>query len=307
MVPRAPNDTPARSARIARQTGQGKSEAVTVPIIAELVRFNSSRLPAGWSDQWHLHPFHQVDAYLEGRGVHELHGGLAIPSRAGQGVIIPPLTWHRTTSRRGCWDVALKAYLSPHAAAAVGPKAMGFGLSGATQAMITHAVEMLAAGQRFCLDWAAASATAAVLDAIGAVPPAQVQPGGDDDQFRQKLLRILSETSTMAQASWSVRALAAQCSMSADHFTRLFERELGLTPREFLLENRMRLAATLLTGQPPRTVKQVAQMTGYTTVQAFGRAFRDAFDVSPAQFRRSPQDMHGPSRNRRKAGLRPAT
>ncbi|MFB3890658.1 MAG: helix-turn-helix domain-containing protein [Phycisphaerae bacterium] len=295
MAKGAQNDNPTRAGGIRA----GRSEAVVVPVVTELIRFNSSALPAGWSDSRHMHPFHQIDVVLEGLLEHDLDGRAHLASRAGHAIVIPPLNWHRTHSRRGCWDAAMKLYLSAPASAALGHLPFRFGLPPAVRDVVIRASTMFDHGRDFHVDWAATASTILVLEAIAAVPPANLQarPGGD---FRRRLLAVLSEVAGAPGAPFSVQDLADRCSVSSDHFTRLFERELGLTPRQFMRESRMRLAAMLLTGQPARSVKEVARLTGYTTVQAFSRAFREALDTSPASFQRNPDQAHGPSMNRRK-------
>jgi AraC family transcriptional regulator len=75
----------------------------------------------------------------------------------------------------------------------------------------------------------------------------------------------------------------------------MFRRAIGQSPKRFIIESRMRHAATLLAEAPARSIKEISEIAGYTTVQAFSRAFRQALGTSPAAFRRAPHIGRGPS------------
>ncbi|MGI8923940.1 MAG: helix-turn-helix transcriptional regulator [Fimbriimonadales bacterium] len=78
--------------------------------------------------------------------------------------------------------------------------------------------------------------------------------------------------------------MAARAAYSRSHFSRLFANGVGETPR--ILRRRLQLeaAAHLLT----RTrfgVGEIAVEVGYATPEAFAKAFKTAYGVSPRQFR----------------------
>jgi AraC family transcriptional regulator len=80
--------------------------------------------------------------------------------------------------------------------------------------------------------------------------------------------------------------LAAVACMSKYHFLRTFRRIVGLTPHQFLLDLRMRRAATVLcTTQTP--ISAIAFDAGFGDLSTFNGRFRDVFGVSPGGLRRS--------------------
>jgi AraC-like DNA-binding protein len=81
-------------------------------------------------------------------------------------------------------------------------------------------------------------------------------------------------------------ALAAIAGMSPYHFLRLFQRELGLTPHQYLIRTRLRRAVALLrdTG---RSVTDVALTVGYGDLSNFVRTFRKHVGCTPEAFRRA--------------------
>ncbi|HEX5342495.1 MAG TPA: AraC family transcriptional regulator [Duganella sp.] len=82
--------------------------------------------------------------------------------------------------------------------------------------------------------------------------------------------------------AWTVAALADLCGMSRSKFARRFREAVGVTPADYLLGQRMRLAKGLL--QRGRQVQDVACAVGYSTQPAFTRAFRAACRQSPREW-----------------------
>lgn len=84
----------------------------------------------------------------------------------------------------------------------------------------------------------------------------------------------------------AVAELAAVAGCSRYHFSRVFKAWMGISPGQYLLDQRLRLSATSLQ-QSRRVLKEVAADCGFTDVNYFCRAFRKSFGISPGQFRRS--------------------
>jgi AraC family transcriptional regulator len=78
--------------------------------------------------------------------------------------------------------------------------------------------------------------------------------------------------------------VARNAGLSAFHFLRLFARVLGVTPHQYLLRARLRLAARLLAADT-RPITDVAYDCGFADLSNFVRTFRRAAGISPGQFR----------------------
>ena len=58
-----------------------------------------------------------------------------------------------------------------------------------------------------------------------------------------------------------------------------------MPPAEFVLQERMRRAARLLTGHARLPVKEIAMLTGFDDPNYFAKVFRRFFGTSPTEFR----------------------
>ena len=79
--------------------------------------------------------------------------------------------------------------------------------------------------------------------------------------------------------------LAAIACMSKAHFVRTFKNELGMTPMDFVLKERLKLARKfLLIGG--FQIQEVCAMSGFNNITYFIRAFKQEFGVTPKAFKK---------------------
>ena len=82
----------------------------------------------------------------------------------------------------------------------------------------------------------------------------------------------------------SVEDLAERMSMSVRNFERVFTREVGTTPAQYVLQVRVEAARRLLE-RTDRGLKQVAATAGFTTVDLMRRAFVRLLGITPGRYR----------------------
>jgi AraC-like DNA-binding protein len=81
------------------------------------------------------------------------------------------------------------------------------------------------------------------------------------------------------------RILAARVHLTANSFARLFRRELGASPRQYIMQRRLaRASHLLLTTTVP--IKQIAAECGFCDRYYFTRMFRAAHGIGPGAYRR---------------------
>jgi AraC-like DNA-binding protein len=106
-------------------------------------------------------------------------------------------------------------------------------------------------------------------------------PAADDDPVR----RVVDHIRRNLDKPLMVPDLAELSGFSRAHFSRVFTQSEGIPPAEFVLHERMRHAARLLSGHSTLPVKEIAVLTGFDDPNYFAKVFRRYFGTSPTEFR----------------------
>lgn len=102
----------------------------------------------------------------------------------------------------------------------------------------------------------------------------------------EEALAFISEN---AQGVITVEQLAKRTSLSPFYFTRLFKKETGFTPHEYIVRVRLDRARFLLK-TTSSTVKEIAFRCGFNSECSFCVAFKKATALTPTAYRRD-KDM----------------
>src|ERR1700691_4257900 len=111
--------------------------------------------------------------------------------------------------------------------------------------------------------------------------PAQIYRGGLGSA---RLRRIKELVHAKMERDLSLDEMAQSVGLSTAHFARMFRKSTGQTPHQFVLRERLERAKAMLRG-PDARVLDVAVACGFTTQQHFAQVFRDAWGVSPTEYR----------------------
>lgn len=109
--------------------------------------------------------------------------------------------------------------------------------------------------------------------------------------------RALTAVHARTAEPWTVDALASEAGLSRSAFADRFTELIGRPPMQYLAWWRMQIAAEWLRrSQMP--LARVATEVGYDSEPGFSRAFKRAFGVPPAEWRRhtGQADFHGSAR-----------
>lgn len=78
----------------------------------------------------------------------------------------------------------------------------------------------------------------------------------------------------------TLEALSNKACMSKAHFSRTFKNELGLSPMEYILKERLKLAKNFLK-LGSNQIQEVCYMSGFNNPTYFIRAFKNEFGMTP--------------------------
>ncbi|MEQ9441438.1 MAG: AraC family transcriptional regulator [Cyclobacteriaceae bacterium] len=81
----------------------------------------------------------------------------------------------------------------------------------------------------------------------------------------------------------SIETLSEKACMSESHFHRVFKNELGISPVDFINDERIKLAASLLQ-DPKRKIKEVFMECGFENRSYFNRVFKRKKQLSPSEY-----------------------
>ena len=87
----------------------------------------------------------------------------------------------------------------------------------------------------------------------------------------------------------NIESIASMLGIDRRYLSRIFLREMGETPKEFLVRVRLNRAAELLKTSAC-TVTETARSVGYDDVYNFSKIFKKKYGISPAYFRKAAAD-----------------
>lgn len=82
----------------------------------------------------------------------------------------------------------------------------------------------------------------------------------------------------------SVEDMAKRCKLDRSYFGKIFKKEVGQSPQEFLIRYRMSKAADLL-ATTNLTIREIGERVGYENQLHFSRAFKSVYDIPPREYR----------------------
>jgi AraC family transcriptional regulator len=115
-----------------------------------------------------------------------------------------------------------------------------------------------------------------------------------EETYRQRILRVQLFIQEHLGEELPLDRLARIAHFSPFHFHRVFRGLVGEGVGEYVRRLRLESAAVALK-TTRRSVIRVALDAGYETHEAFSRAFRQLYGVSPSQFRSGRQPRHSPN------------
>jgi AraC-like DNA-binding protein len=82
----------------------------------------------------------------------------------------------------------------------------------------------------------------------------------------------------------TVDELAERACMSKFHFIRVFNKEFGFTPHEFIIHSRINAAKFFLLSSS-KSIKEIVYLCGFNNESAFSNTFKKVVGMTPCQFR----------------------
>lgn len=130
-----------------------------------------------------------------------------------------------------------------------------------------------------------------ILSALGELIAAYAAAFGTERGFSPAVNEVRAEINkNVSDVTFSLDDFLKKMPLNSDYIRKLFRKETGATPREYLLHKRMKLAQQLICGglsnrYSEYTVSQIAEACGYQNALYFSRVFKKYFGVSPSEYK----------------------
>ena len=106
-----------------------------------------------------------------------------------------------------------------------------------------------------------------------------------DQKFMDTVNKIVEEN--LNNMEFDMNTLAKELGLSRSSLYAKFKALTGMTPNDFVLNCKLKRAATLLISRPDLQIAEISDMMGFGSPRYFTRCFKAQFDVTPAEYRKA--------------------
>jgi len=100
-----------------------------------------------------------------------------------------------------------------------------------------------------------------------------------------RLHHIMDGIQQRPQDSHTLEEMAAEADVTPSHFCRIFRKQTGVSPHQYVMKARLDRAQQMLT-QTDMALSTIADFLGFTSQSHFTRAFRQSVGEPPSDFRK---------------------
>ncbi len=225
--------------------------------------------------QWHSHDYWELVYCTGGQGSFEFENGTTMKYRAGEAVAIPPGELHSNISGEGFTNIHLTMAEPsfPYRAAFRVSDLDGYLKIAFSQAKYYYLSDI--------------KKRELVLSALGELIASYMIVYRSNSEFSEPVEQIRSIIiHNYAQPDFALDEAIRAMPFNYDYLRKLFKKEMGATPLEYMTGLRMKKAETMLTAMWTKdySVAEIALLCGFDDALYFSRVFKKHFGCSPTIF-----------------------
>ena len=232
--------------------------------------------PKTYDVRWHTHEHWEYVYCTSGKGAFRFENGAALNYQAGDVVVIPPRTVHANSSGEGFTNIHI-TMADPSF-----PYRTVFRIADDEGENVKMA--FLQAKYFYMGDIKNADL---VLAALGDLIVSYMIVCRSNSEFSEPVEKIReSIRRNYSRSDYALDEVIRNMPFHYDYLRKLFKKEVGVSPLEYLTTLRMKSAETLLTAMWTNeyTVTEIAQMCGYDDALYFSRVFKKHFGCAPSYY-----------------------
>lgn len=235
--------------------------------------------------QWHSHDYWELVYCTGGQGRFEFENGTIMNYRAGEAVAIPPGELHTNVSTDGFTNIhmTMEEPSFPYRAAfRVNDDPDGHLKIAFFQAKYYYLSDI--------------KRRELVLSALGELIASYLIVYRTNSEFSEPVDQIRSMIiRNYAQSDFELDEAIRKLPFNYDYLRKLFKKEMGATPLEYMTNLRMKKAETMLTAMWTKdySVAEIAVLCGFEDALYFSRVFKKHFGCSPSIFAKKRSKQPG--------------
>ncbi len=222
----------------------------------------------------HAHTGWEMVYCTGGSGCFTFDGEIILPYEKGDIVVIPPLMPHKNSSEEGFTNIHINM------ADCAFPFQEPTRIKDDTNTFIYQA--FAATYFHFCGD---SKINAPLLSAYGELIVCYLRAYHKTPSHSKIVGEIEADIiENYSDCNYELDQFLQSFPFSYDYIRRIFKRELGITPHQFLIDKRLQTAATFLSNKTTtgNNITEISRMCGFREPLYFSRMFKKKYGISPS-------------------------
>ena len=239
--------------------------------------------PKTFDVRWHTHENWELIYCTSGHGAFRFDDGRIMPYHAGEIVVIPPREVHANSSEDGFTNIHLNI-LEPSF-----PYKTPFKVQDEGGSLHKAFVE---ARTYYTSD---KSKRELVLASLGDLITSYLIVFRSNSEFSESVEQIRNSIlQNYTNSDYALDAYIKSLPFHYDYLRKVFKKEMGMSPLEYMTSLRMRNAERLLSTawNSGYAIAEIAQMCGFENALYFSRVFKKYYGCSPSQFIKNKREAH---------------
>lgn len=232
--------------------------------------------PKTYDVRWHTHEHWELVYCTSGQGAFRFENGTVLTYQAGEVVVIPPRTVHANSSGEGFTNIHL-TMSDPSF-----PYKSAFRIADYEEENVKTAFQ-----QAKYFYMADIKNSELVLAALGDLIVSYMIVCRSNAEFSEPVEKIrASIRRNYSRPDYALDEVMRSMPFHYDYLRKLFKKEVGVSPLEYMTALRMKSAETLLSAMWTNeySITEIAQMCGFEDALYFSRVFKKYYGCAPSNY-----------------------